>query len=225
MSERAPLWGLGFSPAAEALLQRLQHAALLDGILSSSAPETPPGMLLQQHWPQAGGFVVVGACGLVTRLIAPLLTGKASDPAVVVLDPQGRFAVPLLGGHSAGADALSQRIAAVLGGCAVLTGSSSGEGRLVFDSFGLNWGWRRGSGDWDALMKRSAREQNLAIAQQGGTPLWRQSLAGLGHGDPSSAASQEPALVIGRRWVRDAAGTRRSCGLGWAVNAAPALAC
>ena len=70
-------------------------------------------------------FVVVGACGLVTRLIAPLLSGKDSDPAVVVVDPQGRFAVPLLGGHGAGADQLSHRIAASLGGQAVLTGASA----------------------------------------------------------------------------------------------------
>jgi len=60
--------------------------------------------------------VVVGACGAITRLIAPLLKGKAEDPAVVVVDPAGRFAIPLLGGHGAGGESLSQRVAALLGG-------------------------------------------------------------------------------------------------------------
>ncbi|MFZ9282162.1 MAG: precorrin-3B C(17)-methyltransferase [Prochlorococcaceae cyanobacterium] len=205
MREPAPIWGLGFSPAAEAVLKQLQQACLLDGILSSS-PQAKPSELLQRHWQQAGGFVIVGACGLVSRLIAPLLTSKTSDPAVVVLDPKGRFAVPLLSGHSGGAEALSERIAALLGGSAVLTGSSSSTGRLALDSFGSSWGWRRGSGDWDALMKRSARQDRLAIEQHCGSPLWRQSPAGLGHAEPSPEPGEPAALVIstslgaGCRW-------------------------
>jgi len=197
MKEPAPIWGLGFSPAAEAVLKQLEQACLLDGILCSSTSEAKPSELLQRHWLQAGGFVIVGACGLVSRLIAPLLTSKTTDPAVVVLDPKGRFAVPLLSGHSGGAEALSERVAALLGGSAVLTGGSSSAGRLALDSFGSSWGWRRGSGDWDALMKRSAREDQLTVEQQCGTPLWRQSAAGLGHAEPKpSPAADEPAALV-----------------------------
>ena len=113
MNPSQPVWGLSFSPAGDALLTRLVQAGLIQHQVPRGA--TPSAQAtLEQQWSQATGFVVVGACGLVTRLIAPLLQHKHTDPAVVVVDPQGRFAIPLLGGHSAGADSLGQSVAAVL---------------------------------------------------------------------------------------------------------------
>jgi cobalt-precorrin 5A hydrolase/precorrin-3B C17-methyltransferase len=99
---------------------------------------------------------------------------------VVVLDPQGRFAVPLLGGHGAGGEGLAHRIAALLGGQAVLSGASAVEGRLALDAFGTAWGWRRGSGDWRTLMVRAAGADPPQAAQQSGLSLWRELSAASG---------------------------------------------
>jgi len=200
MNHATRIWGLGFSQEAEGLLLRLQQAGLVDAVATVDA--TPaPAEVLRQQWSQARGFVVVGACGLVTRLIAPLLQDKSKDPAVVVVDPEGRFAVTLLGGHSAGADSLSQQLAAALGGAAVLTGHSSGRGLLALDSFGHAWGWRRGAGDWSSLMQRAARQQPLQLQQDAGLTLWQQCAAAQGlplqQGTSDSAAP--PDLVIGER--------------------------
>lgn len=97
MSSPTTIWGLGFSEHARPLLERLLQARLVQATVHSG--ETPgPGTVLQQQWHQAEAFVVVAACGLVTRLIAPLMSSKDEDPAVVVLDPDGRYAIPLLGG-------------------------------------------------------------------------------------------------------------------------------
>jgi cobalt-precorrin 5A hydrolase/precorrin-3B C17-methyltransferase len=181
-------WGIGFGPTAEPVLQQLLQAGVVDRLLAGATvrrdrPSHVAGGSsgsLDQHWPAAAAFVVVGACGLVTRLIAPLLLGKEKDPAVVVVDPQGHFAIPLLGGHGAGADALSQRVAAVLGGQAVLTGSCSSQNRLPLDAFGHAWGWRRGGGDWSALMKRAARAtgtDSVRVEQESGSHLWTQLAA------------------------------------------------
>ena len=60
-------------------------------------------------------MLVVGALGAVSRLIAPLLQSKQTDPAVLVLDADGQLVVPLLGGHQAGAEALAQQLAELLG--------------------------------------------------------------------------------------------------------------
>jgi cobalt-precorrin 5A hydrolase/precorrin-3B C17-methyltransferase len=194
------IWGLGFNQAAQGLLLQLQQTGLVDAVVTVDA--TPgPAEVLREQWSQARGFVVVGACGLVTRLVAPLLQDKLRDPAVVVLDPEGRFAVPLLGGHSAGADRLSQQLSAALGGVAVLTGHSSGRGRLALDSFGQAWGWQRGSGNWSDLMQRAARQQPLQLHQDAGLTLWQQCAAAeslpLQRGATDSAAP--PDLVISER--------------------------
>jgi cobalt-precorrin 5A hydrolase len=89
------------------------------------------------------GHVVVAAAGIVVRAIAPLLAAKTSDPAVVVLDQGGRFAISLLAGHLGGANDLAQRVAAILGGQAVITTATDQEGlpalELEAKAVGLAW--------------------------------------------------------------------------------------
>ena len=142
----ALIWGFGLSAQAEAPLQRLLNAGLIDRVALPPDGQAWQSQELQAFlsdtWPQAQALVAVGACAAITRLVAPLLQGKHRDPAVVVIDPQGRFAIPLLGGHSAGGEALAQRMAALLGGEAVITGASAAAGLLALDGFGGPWGWR-----------------------------------------------------------------------------------
>jgi cobalt-precorrin 5A hydrolase/precorrin-3B C17-methyltransferase len=203
MSDPTTIWGLGFSEPARPLLERLRQARLVQATVHSGA-SPGPGTVLQQQWHQAEAFVVVAACGLVTRLIAPLLSSKDDDPAVVVLDPDGRYAIPLLGGHAAGGEALSQRLAAALGGTAVITGSSGATGRLALDAFGSAWGWRRGTGDWSALMHKAAR-QPVTLQQQGGLTTW-QELAAAAELGVTPASDEGADLIIsdqlgpGCRW-------------------------
>ena len=204
MSDATTIWGLSFSPEGNALLELLLQANLIHHkVESGSAPAASE--LLQSQWRNAQGFVVVGACGLVTRLIAPLLQDKNQDPAVVVVDPNGAFAIPLLGGHAAGAEALSQTVAALLGGQAVLTGSSGSKGRLALDAFGKNWGWRRSSsGDWNALMQKAAAIQSatpenptLRVQQTSGSKLWLSLSATAASDLITSEDSQGADLTIG----------------------------
>jgi cobalt-precorrin 5A hydrolase/precorrin-3B C17-methyltransferase len=199
VSDHTTIWGLSFSPAGNGLLELLHQARLIHHtVASGSAPAASE--LLQSQWGSAQGFVVVGACGLVTRLIAPLLQSKNQDPAVVVVDPQGAFAIPLLGGHAAGAEALSQRVAALLGGQAVLTGSSGSKGKLALDTFGKSWGWRRSAtGDWNALMQKAAAGERapLGVKQTNGTELWRSLAAAAASGLVNGNGDQSNDLTIG----------------------------
>ena len=190
------IWGLSFSPEGEELLAQLKDAEVIDG--------TRPGAALQQHWQTAKAFVVIGACGLVVRQIAPLLQGKSNDPAVVVLDPQGRFAIPLLGAHRGGGQELAQRVAAVLGAEVVATGSSHGQKRLALDSFGEQWGWIASpTGNWNDLMQRAARQQtDVCVVQEAGSRHWQklQAADGLQICDVVERGPKEPqALLITHR--------------------------
>jgi len=86
--------------------------------------EHRPGRLVpavRELWGDVDGLVLVGATGIAVRAVAPLLDDKAADPAVVVVDDAGRFAVALTGGHRGGANVLAREVAALLGAEAVVT--------------------------------------------------------------------------------------------------------
>jgi len=86
-----------------------------------------------QIWDRYQAIVCIMATGIVVRTIAPLLRDKYRDPAIVVCDAQGRFAISLLSGHLGGANDLAQRVAAATGGQAVLTTASDVLGRTALD--------------------------------------------------------------------------------------------
>lgn len=76
---------------------------------------------LAETFPAFRGHVFVCAAGIAVRAIAPHLRSKALDPAVVVLDETGRFAVSLLSGHLGGANDLALTIAETVGATPVVT--------------------------------------------------------------------------------------------------------
>lgn len=78
-------------------------------------------------------LVVIGATGIVVRVIAPLLQDKLHDPAVVVLDEQGEHVISLLSGHCGGANALTRSLAAQLGARAVITTATDVNGVGALD--------------------------------------------------------------------------------------------
>jgi cobalt-precorrin 5A hydrolase/precorrin-3B C17-methyltransferase len=116
------------------------------------------------------------ATGAVLRLIATLLADKSRDPAVIVLDQDGRFAISLCGGHQGGADELTRLIAHQIGATPVLTGASASLGLPGIDILGLPFGWRKGGGDWTAVSGAIARGETIQVIQEVGSTLWQEHL-------------------------------------------------
>ena len=63
-------------------------------------------------------LICIMATGIVVRHLAPLLKGKDVDPAVVVVDEAGRFAISLLSGHLGGANDLARTVGNLIGASA-----------------------------------------------------------------------------------------------------------
>jgi cobalt-precorrin 5A hydrolase len=126
---------------AEALALRLQEQ--LGGTLYRS--------WLQVELPQKKQFaaafgaghhrqwVMLGASGIALRFLSGLIKDKHTDPAVVLLDEAGRFAVSLLAGHEGGANRLAYRVANAAGAVPVVTTASEALKPLV-----LGIGCRKG---------------------------------------------------------------------------------
>jgi cobalt-precorrin 5A hydrolase len=98
-------------------------------------------LLIKRLWPDYRGFVCIMATGIVVRLIAPLLKAKDRDPAVVVMDEAGRFAISLLSGHLGGANELAARCAKTVGGREVITTATDVNDLPSFDTLAKEQGW------------------------------------------------------------------------------------
>jgi len=99
-----------------------------DRIASDSELEAPAAErftkiadLTAALFPICRGLVYAAPCGVVVRALAPLVKSKYEDPAVVVLDAGGRWAVSLLSGHEGGANDLAIRVANLTGAEPVVT--------------------------------------------------------------------------------------------------------
>lgn len=82
-------------------------------------------------------IVFVSATGIAVRSISPFVRSKLSDPAVIVVDDAGRFAISLLSGHVGGANKLTEKISSILGSTAVITTATDVNGRLAIDEWAV----------------------------------------------------------------------------------------
>lgn len=81
------------------------------------------------------GILFIGATGIAVRGIAPHLAGKDQDPAVVVMDEKGMFAISLLSGHLGGANELAGTLSNLTGAIPVITTATDVNGRFAVDVF------------------------------------------------------------------------------------------
>lgn len=112
-------------PESEALALALQQR--LVGMVYRpwlAKGDQPPASQKQQFaaaYRRHSQWIMIAAGGIAVRFLDGLPQDKHSDPAVVVLDEAGRFAVSLLAGHEGGANRLAYRVANATGAVPVIT--------------------------------------------------------------------------------------------------------
>ena len=97
--------------------------------------------LVPQLFQRGGQLVFFLAAGAVTRLIAPCLVSKETDPGVLAVDEAGRFVIPLLSGHKGGANAFARTVAGCLGAIPVVTTASDVIGGFSLDLLEKAFDW------------------------------------------------------------------------------------
>ncbi len=102
----------------------------------------PVAEQLRAAWDSAQAIVCFLATGATVRLLAPLLADKHTDPGVVCVDEAGRYAIALVGGHAGGANALTARVAEVLGAQPVVATATDAVGITALDQLGADLGFR-----------------------------------------------------------------------------------
>jgi cobalt-precorrin 5A hydrolase len=133
---------VALTPAGAALGQRLFEkmpgASLwLPAKLQPAYPEARPFTALKEVFREAFEarcpLVGIMATGIAVRHAAPWLKGKDTDPAVVIMDEQGRFAISLLSGHLGGANDLARTVGNLMGATPVITTATDVQGLPAVD--------------------------------------------------------------------------------------------
>ena len=109
---------LCLTEGGEALAARI--APVIGGVIHGRADRTGAQITFDETTSHirdlfASGRTIIGICaaGILIRSVAPLLSDKHSEPAVIAVAEDGSAVVPLLGGHH-GANAISRQIAEIL---------------------------------------------------------------------------------------------------------------
>lgn len=95
----------------------------------------PAAQWTREQFGQADGLIYIGAAGIAVRLIAPCIQDKMLDPAVVVVDEGGAFAVSLLSGHLGGANELTAITAGLISAVPVITTATDRRQLFAVDLF------------------------------------------------------------------------------------------
>lgn len=146
----------------------LQRADRIDQILGEPTRRYTEGAVdgLPQAFGECDLVISHLALGATTRIIAPFLWSKHTDPGVVVIDDAGRFVIPLVGGHGGGANDLARRLADGLGATAVLTTATDALGLPALDTLG--WPW---SGDVAGVTRAILDDQPVVAVRTKRWPL------------------------------------------------------
>lgn len=86
------------------------------------------------------GIIFIASTGIAVRAIAPHLKGKDRDPAVVVVDCLGKYAISLLSGHLGGANALALKVSEILRALPIITTATDALGIEAPDVIAKNYG-------------------------------------------------------------------------------------
>lgn len=129
---------IAFTDCGMALGKRLQEK--VEGLTLDRCESGGLAKWTERAFGGNDALVFIGAAGIAVRAIAPHVRAKTSDPAVVVMDELGTFAVPVLSGHLGGANELAAALGRCVGALPVITTATDVHGMFAVDSWARSQG-------------------------------------------------------------------------------------
>ena len=154
------------SVLAEKLLQSMAEAELFVhkavSVKGSAEKFDKVVELTARIFDQYQGLIYIMPCGVVTRAISPCIKSKLTDPAVVVVDVGGRFAISLLSGHQGRANELALQIANIIDAEPVITTTTEAQKTII-----VGIGCRKGANSADIIeaINNAAGKAKVTIEQ------------------------------------------------------------
>ena len=155
---------IAFTRAGIVLGKKIQQSNMVETVVlfgwykyiqEDAIPFAHTKQLLEKIWKKADDIVFIGAAGIAVRSIAPFLTDKVNDPAILVMDEKGKFVIPILSGHLGGANAYAEQLARKIGAVPVITTATDCNQCFAVDLFAQKNGlW---IADWHEIKEISSR--------------------------------------------------------------------
>ncbi len=113
--------GVTFTPQGEMIIKKLKEYIEIHHYFKDEDSSFNIKTLGKKLMSEYEGIIFVGATGIAIRTIAPYITTKDKDPAVLVIDNEGKFVISLLSGHLGGANELTLKVSSILEAQPVIT--------------------------------------------------------------------------------------------------------
>ncbi len=84
-------------------------------------------------------IICIMAAGIVVRNICGLIKNKLEDPAVIVVDDSGKHAISLISGHFGRANAITMKIAEIIGADPVITTATDVHNKMGIDALAAKY--------------------------------------------------------------------------------------
>jgi cobalt-precorrin 5A hydrolase len=133
----------------------------------------PTTAALTELFKTCDALICIFSLGAVIRIIAPHLTDKKNDPAVIVIDDKANYVISALSGHLGGANALARLVASFLGAEPIITTAADVNETIAVDLLGREFGWT--IENFENVTKVSAmmvNEEKIAVYQEAGEKNW-----------------------------------------------------
>jgi len=159
---------ISFTDAGLLLAQRLKRVLVDQQMTQSSYLEllhkpSPFKEVVQAAFKAGEVLIFICATGIVVRSLCEVIESKLTDPAVLVLDEQGQFVIPLLSGHEGGANHLAAQVANAINAQCVSTTANA----YLEPLYTAGMGCERGCSKEDllTLLETSCEQAGIKISQ------------------------------------------------------------